>query len=112
MWQFLPMETLPYKLDIAGGEVWLDFGQCAGMNPLIGLIVVLAVEVADGSGEAVHGRLMQPLRRAYVDPVACDGIAVNGIAVLRQIGDQVAADVAGLVTHLLAKTSRIWGEKR
>ena len=70
------------------------------MDPLIGPVTVLAVEVPDPTGEAVHSRLMQSLRCPYIYPVSCDGEAVDGIAVLSQVGDQIAAYVPGLITHL------------
>src|SRR5512137_2248037 len=40
---------IAYELDLSRVQEGLYLFQSAGMNPLVGLIVVLAVEVADGS---------------------------------------------------------------
>ena len=81
------------------------------MNPLIRLVAVLAVEVSDPARETVHAGLMQPFRRAYIDPVAGYRKTVDRIAVLSQIGDQVAAYIPGFIAHLCQNIADLGGEE-
>lgn len=81
------------------------------MNPLIGLVAVLAVEVLNLAGEAIHGRLMQPFRCADIYPVSRDREAVDGIALLNQVGDQIASYVPCPVAHLSQNLSHLGAEE-